>query len=186
MKSSRKTKINLSNNNLKDLDSLELLKDLGDIKCLNLSNNEVNYKNVIAIMFFSYDTIILNGFFFQIDSTNRLVVIGRSLPLLEEIILSGNPLCSSFPSAVKYIQAILTSLPRITKLDGISINGGLPNHCLWLCNSEGENLVNQFIKHYFLLYDSDRWLLDRVYHQSALFSIMCNEVEESLKLADLK
>lgn len=132
------------------------------------------------------DVVLFLFFLFQIDNTNKLSAVGRSLPSLQEINLSGNPVCSLYSSGIKYVKAVLVLLPSIKKLDGIVVSAGVPIQRTWLCNNEGENLVNQFVEHYFMLYDSNRALLEHTYHQSALFSIMCNKGEGLSQFTDYK
>jgi len=44
----------------------------------------------------------------------------------------------------------------------------------FLCNSDGQDLVDQFLEHYFTLYDSaNRSILEGLYHKNAMFSLNC-------------
>lgn len=65
--------------------------------------------------------------------------------------------------------------------DNIDV-GGFPSfHKNFLCNEDGENLANQFIEHYFTIYDSnDRNALEPLYYNKALMSVRSAIIEDQL------
>lgn len=53
-------------------------------------------------------------------------------------------------------------------------NGFLAFRRNYLCQIEGQELVDQFLEHYFTLYDAaNRQSLDGLYHKEAMFSVTC-------------
>lgn len=154
-------RINFSNNSIRSLEPLDVLNGLDSLIGLDLSNN-------------------------KIEDIEGLKVISSVVPRLQEINLNGNPLCSSYSSPLQYTNVILNYLPLLQKLDGVVIDFFLPIHRNWLCNNEAENLINQFIEHYFRLYDGPRYLLEHTYHKSAIFSLMSNEKIEVKPTTDYK
>lgn len=67
--------------------------------------------------------------------------------------------------------------------DGVTIGVfGLPKlEQNFLCSNEGFDLVEQFVIHFFSLYDTERKLLVDIYHPSAIFSMTidtCQDIGE--------
>lgn len=92
---------------------------------------------------------------------------------LIEIWLDGNPLCDKCDE-FSYGKEAKKYLPTLKKIDGFRIHTEpyLLRRRNYLCSQTGFDLVDQFLEHYFTLYDSDnRSVLDGLYHQEALFSL---------------
>lgn len=111
---------------------------------------------------------------------NKLLMIDALAPLknnpLREIWLDGNPLCENYSSPEKYIEAVKKYCPNLLKLDGVLVQSGLPNAPVmyqnYIKNARAKPIVNQFVTHFFALYDQrDRSILRGIYHEDAMFSM---------------
>ncbi|XP_049841930.1 nuclear RNA export factor 1-like isoform X2 [Schistocerca gregaria] len=112
----------------------------------------------------------------KIDSVSRLVAL-KSIPITE-LYLHKNPVCGRYSNGQSYIRVIMRDFPCLTKLDGTYLHciPGLPQ---WrpnyiFCSSHGDSgeLADQFVEHFFTLYDSeDRACLRGLYHKDAYFSL---------------
>ncbi|KAL3284668.1 hypothetical protein HHI36_018822 [Cryptolaemus montrouzieri] len=75
-----------------------------------------------------------------------------------------------------YIDKIREILPLVVVLDGVPIGkrgGSTLKIKNYLCKNEGFDLVDQFIAHFFPIYDYKRILLQSLYHPKAMFSLTC-------------
>ncbi|XP_055911475.1 nuclear RNA export factor 2 [Eupeodes corollae] len=100
----------------------------------------------------------------------------EKLPI-KALILNGNPLCDSYTYAPEYIKATKAMFPEITKLDNIELGSLslLKTKKNFLCDLNGYDLVQQFVNHYFTLFESENRLdLKEMYHPKAIFSMTCN------------
>ncbi|ENN77920.1 hypothetical protein YQE_05597, partial [Dendroctonus ponderosae] len=125
------------------------------IKILHLSNNKI--RDIMQL-----DTFI-------------------GLPIVD-LFLDGNPLCDKYKDQNSYISEVRRKFPKCMKLDGIDLpppigfdiaqETNLPDpQQTFLCNTEGEAIVKQFLEQYFLIYDSkNRQPLLAAYHENAMFS----------------
>nr|CAI5857626.1 unnamed protein product [Callosobruchus analis] len=112
-------------------------------------------------------------------ANNQIEEHGLLTPLvlykLHHLVLEGNPLCDQYGyNSSDYIRDMLTMFPHLETLDGIPIKvNDLPAvRTNFICNLEGLDLVNQFLEHYFALYDSqNRMAVENLYHPSAMFSL---------------
>ncbi|XP_015516388.2 nuclear RNA export factor 1 [Neodiprion lecontei] len=109
---------------------------------------------------------------------NNLMGMEALTPLrghkITDIWLDGNPVCENYSSPEKYIESARRYCPHLTKLDGVYIGApGMPlTYNTYFSNGEKKKLVNQFVHHFFTLYDqSDRMILRGLYHQDALYSM---------------
>ncbi|XP_022902675.1 nuclear RNA export factor 1-like isoform X2 [Onthophagus taurus] len=137
--------IKLSNNEIEILKPLEALFGLKSLTSLDLRNNRI--KEIDA------------SYFKDLNIT--------------ELWLDGNPICDDYDE-YSYPRAIREMIPTLEKLDGVFIKnkGVLPFRRNFLCSSSGHDLVDQFMEHYFNLYDTtNRNYLDGVYHKEAMFSM---------------
>lgn len=100
----------------------------------------------------------------------------EKLPI-KALILNGNPLCNAYTYAPEYIKAATAMFPEITKLDNIDLLTLKPltTKKNFLCDLNGFDFVQQFVNHYFPLFESDNRLdLKEMYHPKAIFSMTCN------------
>ncbi|XP_015601382.1 nuclear RNA export factor 1 [Cephus cinctus] len=109
---------------------------------------------------------------------NNLLEMDALTPLrsltITELWLDGNPLCENYSSPIQYIESARKYCPQMSKLDGVSTGApGMPlTYNSYFINWKMRNLVNQFIKHFFKLYDQeDRAVLQGLYHKDALYSM---------------
>lgn len=118
---------------------------------------------------------------------------------LEELWLEGNPFCNCYLDDSEYISAVRDLFPKLLRLDGreLTVPTGMDIEAPQLCkktHNDSElikNLVLQFLKEYYLLYDNgDRLRLLDAYHDQACFSLSVsfnvsdpdlNNLEEYLK-----
>ncbi|XP_012270576.1 nuclear RNA export factor 1 [Orussus abietinus] len=144
---------------------------LATFEHLNLQNNELFGLSAIE----SANLTTLK----RLDlRNNKLMAMDTLTPLrrsaIMELWLDGNPLCENYSSPVQYIESAQRYCPNLMRLDSVYI--GTPDLPLcynrYLKNSNSAKLVNQFIEHYFALYDQkDRMILKGLYHENALYSV---------------
>lgn len=92
---------------------------------------------------------------------------------ITELWLDGNPICDNY-NEITYGKEIREHMEKLEKLDGINVStkGFLPFRRNFLCNLTGFDLVDQFLDHYFTLYDAqNRSLLEELYNKDAFFSL---------------
>ncbi|XP_055845059.1 nuclear RNA export factor 2 [Episyrphus balteatus] len=100
----------------------------------------------------------------------------EKLPI-KALILNGNPLCDTYTYAPEYIKAAKAMFPEITKLDNIELGSITPLKTKknFLCDLNGYDFVQQFVNHYFPLFESENRIdLKEMYHPKAIFSMICN------------
>lgn len=149
---------------------LHLAKSL-QIQSLKLSNNELRNISPLELLWSSKCLT-------SIDLRNNLIDdISQLRPLknmkLTEIWLDGNPICNNY-NEVDYIQAIKETCPTIEKIDGTIVNskGFLAYRRNYLVNNDCQQIVDQFLSHYFTLYDSpNRKCLSGIYNKDAIFTL---------------
>ncbi|GJQ65380.1 hypothetical protein Trydic_g7490 [Trypoxylus dichotomus] len=143
-------------------------------KHLKLCNNEIeSLKPMEALV--GINTLI------SIDLRNNSIpsmaeIIHMQDFHLRELWLDGNPLCDKFDEFT-YGRDAKRYLNTLEKLDGVNIQqkGFLPFRRNFLCSQTGYDLVDQFLEHYFTLYDAqNRSVLDGLYHKEAQFSLTSN------------
>ncbi|XP_043481942.1 nuclear RNA export factor 1-like [Leptopilina heterotoma] len=124
---------------------------------------------------------------------NFLLMIEALAPLknipLTELWLDGNPLCENYSSPEKYVEAMRKFCPHLVKLDGIVIQSHLPNapvlHLSYMKHTKTKILVDQFVTHFFALYDQrNRTVLRGIYHEDAIFSITISPNSVSKELSN--
>lgn len=106
----------------------------------------------------------------QIEDIDELKCLSN-LPITE-LFLDGNPLCDKYDE-MSYVQAVKEICPKLEKLDGhiLGHNGFPAFRRNFLCDQKGLDLVDQFVEHYFTLWDKNRHLLEPLYHKDAMFTI---------------
>ncbi|GAB0094938.1 Nuclear RNA export factor 1 [Sergentomyia squamirostris] len=115
----------------------------------------------------------------RVTTSNTLENL-KSLPLVE-LVLDGNPIKESL--AHQYISEVRKRTPKLQILDGEALPPQIgfdvssdeklmPAKSSFLCDTNGETIVRQFLEQYFILFDSDNRqpLLD-AYHEHATFSL---------------
>ncbi|XP_067011853.2 nuclear RNA export factor 1 isoform X2 [Anabrus simplex] len=144
------------------------------ITCLLINKNELS---LIKAHFSDY----LYGLTMIDLSENKFDSINCLSPLrplkLRELVLDKNPLCAQYSSGENYIRDVKESLPTLKKLDGVVL-GDLSMPC-WHRNfvvcEEGTDFVDQFLEHYFTIFDSEnRGYLLGFYHEEGCFSMSAN------------
>lgn len=109
---------------------------------------------------------------------NKLMGMEALTPLrglnITDIWLDGNPVCENYSSPEQYIESARRYCPDLTKLDGVYIGApGMPlTYNTYFKNGECKKLANQFVHHFFTLYDNrDRTMLRGLYHKNAFYSM---------------
>ncbi|GJQ65379.1 hypothetical protein Trydic_g7489 [Trypoxylus dichotomus] len=138
--------LKLSNNDIESLQSMEALEGFKTPIAVDLRNN--NVKDIS-----------------EIENMKHLQIT--------ELWLDGNPICDNY-TEITYGKAMKDRLTKLEKLDGINVQltGFLPFRRNFLCNFSGYDLVDQFLEHFFTLYDTqNRAIMADLYHKEALFSV---------------
>lgn len=102
---------------------------------------------------------------------------------LQELTLTGNPLCGSFKDTADYISAVRDRLKNVSKLDGELLPAligfdiepdtavNIPQTLPGVIPADVADFVKGFIQKYFEIFDSmDRQPLVAAYHDQAVFS----------------
>nr|XP_039257222.1 nuclear RNA export factor 1-like [Styela clava] len=147
--------LDLSNNRM---DNLSYLKNLvvvtPRLKCLKLERNELRHSK-------------------ELDNIREWD--------LTELNIDGNPLCQHFESQSDYISAIRDKFPNLQVLDGkklpppvkfdlekvTKLVPAIPNHI----PPAVTEIIKQFVKQYFALYDTNRENLSQAYDENCMFSL---------------
>ncbi|KAF5294244.1 hypothetical protein FQR65_LT10830 [Abscondita terminalis] len=110
-----------------------------------------------------------------LDLRNNLIEDVSELSVFADLNISSlylgiNPLCSLYTKD-HCITLAKKEIPSLKVLDGVKATVGVTTHCNFICNMEAHELVDQFLSHYFSIYDSRvRDLLSGVYDENATFS----------------
>ncbi|KAI4463113.1 nuclear rna export factor [Holotrichia oblita] len=141
------------------------------IKYLKLSNNQI--ESLKAMEGLSGMTTLI-GIDLHNNGISSMAEISYLREFqLEELCLDGNPLCDKCDE-FSYGKDAKRLLPTLKKIDGYRIqsNPFVQHRRNYLCSQTGFDLVDQFLEHYFTLYDADnRSVLDGLYHEEAIFSL---------------
>ncbi|XP_050997801.1 nuclear RNA export factor 2-like [Acomys russatus] len=147
--------LNLCNNKLYQLDGLsDVIEKAPQVKILNLSRNKL--KSVL-----------------ELEKVKELK--------LEELWLEGNPFCNKYADQSDYISAVRDLFPKLLRLDGNELvvpkrmDVEVPQASKETTKESEfiKNLIVQFLKEYYLFYDSgDRLRLLDAYHDEACFSLV--------------
>ncbi|XP_050298934.1 nuclear RNA export factor 2-like [Anthonomus grandis grandis] len=138
-------KLILSNNGIKLLNPLDVLIGL-KLTSIDLSHNELQSLN-------------------DLGSLKHFNV--------KNLKLTGNKFCDCEED--EYINTIRLLCPTVKLLDGILVSSDKnPSSKRYsLCDYSSIDLVNQFLEHFFSVYDVDRRALLGLYHHQAMFSLTC-------------
>ena len=152
--------------------TLKLAKTtLGPFEYLNLQRNELlsttAFENSNLTSLKGLD--LRHNYLMSMDALSAL----KSLNITE-LWLDGNPLCENYSSTQQYVESAKRYCPLLTKLDGVFIDDlTLPfaNKNYFRKDDEGK-LVNQFLSHFFRMYDDDnRTQMKDMYHRNAVYSM---------------
>lgn len=95
---------------------------------------------------------------------------------ITELWLDGNPLCLNYQTSEEYVRSIKNIFPHLQKLDGVIIGiekkfpPAVQNN--YMGDSTKLQLVKQFVRHFFTLYDQDdRIVMNGLYDTNALYSM---------------
>uniref|UniRef100_A0A023FJY8 Putative mrna export factor tap/mex67 n=1 Tax=Amblyomma cajennense TaxID=34607 RepID=A0A023FJY8_AMBCJ len=159
--------LDLSNNRLVTLYPLGPLRSAcKQLRSLNLANNKIMKMT-------------------ELDSL-------KGMSSLQELVLEGNPVCSSYDDKTEYISAVRERFPKVILLDHnelpppISFDLGVEETMplskpSYFPSEEVKQVVVQFLEQYFSIFDSkDRSGLLDAYHDNAVFSLT------AMKLATTK
>lgn len=164
---------------------LHLAKSLS-FQRLKLSNNELRVLSPLEILCTSKTLTSLDLRNNLIDSMISLAVLKNMH--ITELWLDGNPVCKNYDE-LRYIQAVKEVCPHLEKLDGIVLgtNGFLAYRRNYVISTESQQFVDQFLQHYFVLYDSSyRRNLSSLYHENAMFSLSCSYLHGQSTSATVK
>ncbi|XP_026481977.1 nuclear RNA export factor 1-like [Ctenocephalides felis] len=139
--------IRLNNNGLKDLQGIKYLLVFTNLTSLYLRNNLLGDVSVLEPL-----------------NTKSLDIT--------DLWLDGNPLCDKYTDEASYIKDAKSYCNNLVKLDGTLLKTGLPqSRRNFVCDNEAAQLVDQFMEHYFTVFDICRKNLVDLYDANALFSL---------------
>ncbi|CAD1476164.1 unnamed protein product [Heterotrigona itama] len=103
---------------------------------------------------------------------------------LEELILTGNPICNKYQSQNDYIKDVQKQCPELLRLDGMNLSkpilcdavdegNNMPaSERMFAANVQAQQFASKFLEQYFLIFDSDaRVSLLTAYAKDACFSM---------------
>lgn len=142
-----------------------------------LQKSRRQFPQLMATLAEPIDQIKNSVNFFQIDNFSDLERFPK-ISGLTAIKLYDNPLYHKYKSSpLEYIAAVKNIFRDIENLDGRFLS---PDRCCapqrnYLCSIDTYDLTEQFVHHYFSVYDSTtRASLHGLYSKNAIFSISCN------------
>ncbi|XP_046831136.1 nuclear RNA export factor 1-like [Vespa crabro] len=145
-------------------------KTVATFEHLNLKHNELYTLDAMQ----SLDLISLKYIDLRYNSLMNMKDLGALKNLtIVKLWLDGNPLCENYSSAKQYINSVKVHCPHIIQLDGVSISvSDMPlMYNNYFKDSTKQELVYQFVTHFFNLYDQgDRTLLRGLYDKHAFYS----------------
>lgn len=113
----------------------------------------------------------------KLDFSSNQILALDDLPApitrVKEIILDNNPICSKYPAANEYVEHVRKHFVDVEILDGSKIDPltRIPNMQNFIVSNKAYNLVDEFVKTYFGIYDSERSRLKELYTPNSIFSI---------------
>ncbi|XP_063623112.1 nuclear RNA export factor 2-like [Cydia splendana] len=144
-----------------------------DTKSLNLSNNNLSTIPVDLLNFFiKGDLTAINLSHNEIPALSELQRISSKI---EKLWIEGNPLCENLDPST-YVKNIVMRFPRLTELDGITLNqhgAMLPffKNFLETPDKKTKMLVEKFLTLYFAHYDSNRKKINNFYDAKVALTI---------------
>lgn len=146
--SNQVTEIHMENCQISNCEGFLLISSFEKLKILNLRNNNIEK---------------LEGF--------------RKATTVIEVFLDGNPICNQDP--LEYIINVSNYFPSLEWLDGCRVQKGnsMVTFQNYLTTIDVYTVVDEFIKHYFTLWDSfERPLLKNMYRPNSILT-MCMSYE---------
>lgn len=96
---------------------------------------------------------------------------------ISELDLDGNPICRAYATKpIEFIKDIKSLFADLEYMDGVKIKKDLPfiTRQNFLCSPNYYTMVENFVQHYFQLYDSpQRNLLKEIYADESIFTLSC-------------
>ncbi|XP_045476464.1 nuclear RNA export factor 1-like isoform X2 [Harmonia axyridis] len=159
-----------------------IAENIPDLEALNLNDNKIQILTFLQKFVAKLDKVKILYL-----GQNKIRDIGmldslKGLPLIE-LFLDGNPLCDKFKDKSIYISEVRSRFPKVMKLDGLDLpppigfdladEVALPTPLqTFLCDSNAESIIRQFLAQYFTIFDSEnRQMLIQAYHEQATFSM---------------
>ncbi|XP_019881507.1 nuclear RNA export factor 1 isoform X2 [Aethina tumida] len=159
-----------------------IVENIPQLEALNLDDNKIcilSFMKKIVKSLPNLSVLHMRG--------NKIRDIAHLDPLIGlpivDLVLEGNPVCDKFKDRTSYISEVRKRFPKVLKLDGVDLEPPIsfdiqdeikipPSKQTFLCNTEGEAIVRQFLAQYYQLYDSEnREPLMQAYHEEATLSI---------------
>nr|CAD7397577.1 unnamed protein product [Timema poppensis] len=146
-------------------------KAFSNILELKLSHNDI--EDIKSLDLFSNSPLrYLDLRYNQISDIDQLTSLQRVA--LVSLWLDRNPVCAKYGSEDSYVNEIRIRIKTVKSVDGVVIGpiGFRRNHRNYMVRPSQNELVNDFIQHYFSLYDGDiRKKMQGLYHRDALYSL---------------
>ncbi|XP_022114624.2 nuclear RNA export factor 1 [Pieris rapae] len=159
-----------------------IAENIPDLEALNLNDNKLHgleHLKILATKFKNLKILYMGDN--RIPSVAPLEAL-KALPLVE-LYLKGNPLVNRFNDNETYKSEVRRKFPKLTRLDGDELPPPIgfdipddvslpPAQQSFLVDPNGQELIKEFLKQYFAIYDSEsrQPLLD-AYHESATCSL---------------
>lgn len=107
------------------------------------------------------------------DDFSGMTVVNK----ITELNIDGNPICKAYGNKPKdFIVDIKKIFQDVELIDGLKVKGEIPflTKQNYLCSPTAYTMVENFIQHYFMLYDSaQRASLREMYSEDSLVSLSC-------------
>nr|CAI5819492.1 unnamed protein product [Callosobruchus analis] len=145
-----------------------LSTELGNVKTINLKNNCIKHITCMDVLKDTQvETIDLT--FNEIKHIEDIKGIADA-SCIKNLKLEHNPLCSSYEN-YNYVIDVKTLLPNLKRWDSVDVTTPLFKKN-FVCSPDAQDLVQQFLTHFFTIYDSDdREDLREFYESNAFFSV---------------
>ncbi|CAK1542999.1 unnamed protein product [Leptosia nina] len=162
-----------------------IAENIPDLEALNLNDNKIHgleHLKILAVKFKNLKILYMGDN--RITSIAALEAL-KALPLVE-LYLKGNPLVNRFNDNEAYKSEIRRKFPKLMRLDDEDlpppISFDIPDESTlppvqqsFLVDPSGQELVKEFLKQYYAIYDSEsRQALLEAYHETATFTLTTN------------
>jgi hypothetical protein len=148
------TRLNLQKNQIKSCAGLQEISSLPKLTALDLRHNLIEAMEDFSGMSF--------------------------LNPIAELFLDGNPICKNYAERpekpVEFVSDIRKTFSEIAVIDGIRVKKENPFIIRqnYLCTPSAYSLVENFVRHFFTLYDSpQRQLMRDLYSKDSIFTMSC-------------
>nr|CAH7720107.1 unnamed protein product [Callosobruchus chinensis] len=145
-----------------------LSTELGNVKTINLKDNCIKHITCLDVLKNSgVETVDLT--YNQIQHIDDIKGISDA-SCIKNLKLEHNPLCSNYDN-YNYVVDVKKLLPNLETLDAVDVTTPLFKKN-FVCSADAQDLVQQFMTHFFTIYDSeDREDLKQLYENNAFFSV---------------